>query len=128
MLETSALDLGQNLGLLLVLEGAMTNSTYVSRFSFILIPYRFKVRDRRDMGDLNQSGVPNQADINAQLLAGPAQLTAAVSAMTEQLARLEQGNRPNGLRPRGRNHPYLADPQLTQTRTMQVLLMQETRT
>ncbi|KAL0834875.1 hypothetical protein Bca101_086764 [Brassica carinata] len=24
----------------------MTNSTYVSRFSFILIPYRFKVRDR----------------------------------------------------------------------------------
>ncbi|KAF3578295.1 hypothetical protein DY000_02031759 [Brassica cretica] len=72
---------------------------------------------RRDMGDLNQSGVPNQADINAQLLAGPAQLTAAMSAMTEQLARLEQGNRPNGLRPRGRNHPYLADRQLTQTRT-----------
>ncbi|WZZ58785.1 hypothetical protein YC2023_058892 [Brassica napus] len=36
MLETSVL----------VLEGAMTNSTYVSRFSFILIPYRFKVRDR----------------------------------------------------------------------------------
>ncbi|KAF2568223.1 hypothetical protein F2Q68_00025934 [Brassica cretica] len=35
----------QDLGLLLVLEGAMTNSTYVSRFSFILIPYRFKVRD-----------------------------------------------------------------------------------
>ncbi|KAF3595562.1 hypothetical protein DY000_02021555 [Brassica cretica] len=45
MLETSALGLGQDLGLLLVLEGAMTNSTYVSRFSFILIPYRFKVRD-----------------------------------------------------------------------------------
>ncbi|WZZ70110.1 hypothetical protein YC2023_081480 [Brassica napus] len=46
MLETSAPGLGQDLGLLLVLEGAMTNSTYVSRFSFILIPYRFKVRDR----------------------------------------------------------------------------------
>ncbi|WZZ58342.1 hypothetical protein YC2023_058449 [Brassica napus] len=46
MLETSALGLGQDLGLLLVLEGAMTNSTYVSHFSFILIPYRFKVRDR----------------------------------------------------------------------------------
>ncbi|WZZ57368.1 hypothetical protein YC2023_057475 [Brassica napus] len=46
MLETSALGLGQDLGLLMVLEGAMTNSTYVSRFSFILIPYRFKVRDR----------------------------------------------------------------------------------
>ncbi|KAF3487651.1 hypothetical protein F2Q69_00052315 [Brassica cretica] len=46
MLETSALGLGQGLGLLLVLEGAMTNSTYVSHFSFILIPYRFKVRDR----------------------------------------------------------------------------------
>ena len=46
MLETSALGLGQDLGLLLVLEGAMTNSTYVSRFSFILILYRFKVRDR----------------------------------------------------------------------------------
>ena len=38
--------LGQDLGLLLVLEGAMTNSTYVSRFSFILIPYRFNVCDR----------------------------------------------------------------------------------
>ncbi|KAF3566352.1 hypothetical protein DY000_02018044 [Brassica cretica] len=37
MLETSALGLGQDLGLLPVLEGAMTNSTYVSRFSFILI-------------------------------------------------------------------------------------------
>ncbi|CAG7875768.1 unnamed protein product [Brassica rapa] len=46
MLKTSALGLGQDLGLLLVLEGAMTNSTYISRFSFILIPYRFKVRDR----------------------------------------------------------------------------------
>ncbi|KAG5407913.1 hypothetical protein IGI04_014032 [Brassica rapa subsp. trilocularis] len=46
MLETNALGLGQDLGLLLVLEGAMTNSTNVSRFSFILIPYRFKVRDR----------------------------------------------------------------------------------
>ncbi|WZZ69908.1 hypothetical protein YC2023_081278 [Brassica napus] len=46
MLETSVLGLGQDLGLLLVLEGAMTNSTYVSRFNFILIPYRFKVRDR----------------------------------------------------------------------------------
>ncbi|WZZ08574.1 hypothetical protein YC2023_094495 [Brassica napus] len=46
MLETSALGLGQDLGLLRVLEGAMTNSTYVSRFSFILIPYRFKVRNR----------------------------------------------------------------------------------
>ncbi|KAF3514579.1 hypothetical protein F2Q69_00007517 [Brassica cretica] len=49
MLETSALGLGQDLGLLLVLEGAMTNSTYVSRFSFILIPYRFKVRDSRQV-------------------------------------------------------------------------------
>ncbi|KAF3567053.1 hypothetical protein DY000_02016604 [Brassica cretica] len=46
MLEISALGLGQDLGLLLVLEGAMTNSTYIFRFSFILIPYRFKVRDR----------------------------------------------------------------------------------
>ncbi|WZZ50402.1 hypothetical protein YC2023_050509 [Brassica napus] len=46
MLETSALGLGQDIGLLLVLEGAMTNSTYVSRFSFILIPHRFNVRDR----------------------------------------------------------------------------------
>ncbi|KAF3571826.1 hypothetical protein F2Q69_00059263 [Brassica cretica] len=45
MLETSALGLGQDLGLLLVVESAMTNSTYVSHFSFILIPYRFKVRN-----------------------------------------------------------------------------------
>ncbi|KAF3583571.1 hypothetical protein F2Q69_00029593 [Brassica cretica] len=36
----------QDLGLLLVLGGAMTNSAYVSRYSFNLIPYRFKVRDR----------------------------------------------------------------------------------
>ncbi|KAF3586586.1 hypothetical protein F2Q69_00027756 [Brassica cretica] len=42
MLDTSVLGLRQDLGLL----GAMTNSTYVSHFSFILIPYRFKVRDR----------------------------------------------------------------------------------
>ncbi|WZY77565.1 hypothetical protein YC2023_023949 [Brassica napus] len=35
MLETSALGLGQDLGLLLVLEGAMTNSTYVSRSRLI---------------------------------------------------------------------------------------------
>nr|VDD44638.1 unnamed protein product [Brassica oleracea] len=46
MLETSVLGLGQDLGLLLVLGGAMTNSAYVSRYSFNLIPYRFKVRDR----------------------------------------------------------------------------------
>ena len=45
ILGTSVLGLGHDLGLLLVLEGAVTNSTYVSRFSFILIPYRFKVRD-----------------------------------------------------------------------------------
>lgn len=45
------------------------------------------------MGNLNQNGIPNQADINAQLLAGQAQLTAAMAAMTEQLARMEEGNR-----------------------------------
>ncbi|KAF3592791.1 hypothetical protein DY000_02021347 [Brassica cretica] len=37
---------GQDLRLLLVLGGAMTNSTYVSCYSFDMIPYRFKVRDR----------------------------------------------------------------------------------
>ncbi|KAF2549841.1 hypothetical protein F2Q68_00033951 [Brassica cretica] len=36
----------KDLGLLLVLRGAMTNLTYVSRYSFDLIPYRFKVQDR----------------------------------------------------------------------------------
>ncbi|KAF2533199.1 hypothetical protein F2Q70_00029699 [Brassica cretica] len=46
MLETCAVGLGQDLGLLPGLEDAMTNLTYVSHFSFILIPYRFKVRDR----------------------------------------------------------------------------------
>ena len=46
MLKTSVLGLGQDLGLPLVLRGAMTNSAYVSRYSFNLIPYRFKVRDR----------------------------------------------------------------------------------
>ena len=45
MLETSVLGLGQDLGLLVVLGGAMTNSAYVSRYSFNLIPYQFKVRD-----------------------------------------------------------------------------------
>ncbi|XP_013601193.1 PREDICTED: uncharacterized protein LOC106308590 [Brassica oleracea var. oleracea] len=64
------------------------------------------------MGDINANDVPNQANINAQLLAGQAQLTATMNAVTEQLARLEHGNRPNGLRPRRRNHPYLEDPQL----------------
>ncbi|KAF3484806.1 hypothetical protein F2Q69_00052242 [Brassica cretica] len=44
--ETNVLGLGQDLGLLLALRGAMTNSTYVSCYSFDLIPYRFKVRDR----------------------------------------------------------------------------------
>ena len=40
------LGLGQDLGLLVVLGGAMTTSTYVSRIVFDLIPSRFKVRDR----------------------------------------------------------------------------------
>ncbi|KAF2534306.1 hypothetical protein F2Q70_00029221 [Brassica cretica] len=63
MLETSALGLGQDLGLLLVLEGAMTNSTYVSRFSFILIPYRFKVRDRDDQGVPRMIGKTCQVNV-----------------------------------------------------------------
>ena len=46
MLKTSVLGLGQGIGLLLVLGGAMTNSTYVSHCSFNLILYRFKVHDR----------------------------------------------------------------------------------
>ncbi|KAF3494794.1 hypothetical protein DY000_02053034 [Brassica cretica] len=41
-----SLRLWQDLGLLLVLAGTMTNSTYVSRYSFDLIPYRFKVHNR----------------------------------------------------------------------------------
>ena len=45
MLKTSVLGLGQDLGLLLVLGSARTNSTYVSCYSFDLIPYRFKVRN-----------------------------------------------------------------------------------
>ncbi|KAF3602303.1 hypothetical protein F2Q69_00037672 [Brassica cretica] len=69
-------------------------------------------RSERNMGDINANDVPNQADINAQLLAGQAQLTATMTAVTEQLARMEQGNRPNGPRPRRRNHPYLEDPML----------------
>ncbi|WZZ78274.1 hypothetical protein YC2023_098846 [Brassica napus] len=45
MLETSALGLGQDLGLTTALGGAMTTSTYVSRIVFDLIPSRFKVHD-----------------------------------------------------------------------------------
>ncbi|KAF3489337.1 hypothetical protein F2Q69_00053470 [Brassica cretica] len=45
MLETSVLGLGQDLGLITTLGGAMTTSTYVSRIVFDLIPSRFKVRD-----------------------------------------------------------------------------------
>ncbi|KAF3484807.1 hypothetical protein F2Q69_00052243 [Brassica cretica] len=41
-----SLRLWQDLGLLLGLRGAMTNSTYVSCYSFELILYRFKVCDR----------------------------------------------------------------------------------
>ncbi|KAF2590652.1 hypothetical protein F2Q70_00038764 [Brassica cretica] len=44
--EEAMLSAWQDLGLLLVLAGAMTNSTYVSRYSFDLIPYRFKVHNR----------------------------------------------------------------------------------
>ena len=64
------------------------------------------------MGDVNANAVPTQADINAQLMAGQAQLTATMNAVTEQLARLEQRNRPNDPLPRRRNHPYLEDPRL----------------
>ncbi|KAF3540169.1 hypothetical protein F2Q69_00021565 [Brassica cretica] len=45
MLETCVLGLGQELGLITTLGGAMTTSTYVSRIVFNLIPSRFKVRD-----------------------------------------------------------------------------------
>ncbi|KAF2574953.1 hypothetical protein F2Q70_00004360 [Brassica cretica] len=45
MLETSVLGLGQDLGLIMALGGAMTTSTYVSCIVFDLIPSRFKVRD-----------------------------------------------------------------------------------
>ncbi|KAF3511982.1 hypothetical protein F2Q69_00007536 [Brassica cretica] len=41
-----SLRLWQDLGLLLVLAGTMTNSTYASHYSFDLIPYRFKVHNR----------------------------------------------------------------------------------
>ncbi|KAF2566932.1 hypothetical protein F2Q68_00025467 [Brassica cretica] len=45
MLETSVLGLGQDLGLITALGGAMTTLNYVSRIVFDLIPSRFKVRD-----------------------------------------------------------------------------------
>ena len=45
ILETSVLGLGQDLGLITALGGAMTTSTYVSRIVFDLIPSLFKVRD-----------------------------------------------------------------------------------
>ncbi|KAF2576042.1 hypothetical protein F2Q70_00003711 [Brassica cretica] len=45
MIQTSVLGLGQDLGLITALRGAMTTSTYVSRIVFELIPSRFKVRD-----------------------------------------------------------------------------------
>ncbi|KAF3587873.1 hypothetical protein F2Q69_00027920 [Brassica cretica] len=45
MLETSVLGLGEDLGLITALAGAMTTSTYVSCIVFDLIPSRFKVRD-----------------------------------------------------------------------------------
>ncbi|WZZ14940.1 hypothetical protein YC2023_108029 [Brassica napus] len=45
MLETSALGLGQNLGLITALGGAMTTLTYVSCIVFDLILSRFKFRN-----------------------------------------------------------------------------------
>ncbi|KAF3599642.1 hypothetical protein F2Q69_00037034 [Brassica cretica] len=45
MLETSVLGLGQDLGLITALGGAMSTSTYVSRIVFDLIPSHFRVRD-----------------------------------------------------------------------------------
>uniref|UniRef100_A0A0D3DKL5 Uncharacterized protein n=1 Tax=Brassica oleracea var. oleracea TaxID=109376 RepID=A0A0D3DKL5_BRAOL len=45
MLETSVLGLGQDIGLIMALGGAMTTSTYVSCIVFDLLPSRFKVCD-----------------------------------------------------------------------------------
>ncbi|KAF3607342.1 hypothetical protein DY000_02046872 [Brassica cretica] len=45
MLENSVLGLGQDLGLITALGGAMTTSTYVFRIIFDLIPSCFKVCD-----------------------------------------------------------------------------------
>ena len=45
ILETIVLGLGQDLGLITALGGAMTTSASVSRIVFDLIPSRFKVRD-----------------------------------------------------------------------------------
>ncbi|KAL0854569.1 hypothetical protein Bca101_059721 [Brassica carinata] len=62
------------------------------------------------MGDLNANGVPNQAEINAQLQAGQAQLTASLNALAAQLNQLGQGNRLGG-QPAARGFgPYLEHP------------------
>ncbi|KAG5397246.1 hypothetical protein IGI04_019060 [Brassica rapa subsp. trilocularis] len=79
----------------------------------------------RDMGDVNANAVPTQADINAQLMAGQAQLTATMNAVTEQLARMEQRNRPNDPLPRRRNPPYLDDPRLFSDEDNEELLIEE---
>ncbi|KAG2323669.1 hypothetical protein Bca52824_016882 [Brassica carinata] len=60
------------------------------------------------MGDLGQTST--QADINAQLVAGQAQLNATMAAITEQLTRLERRTQGQEQRPFGKNHPYLEDP------------------
>ena len=46
MSKTSVMGLGQDLALVLVFGCAMTNSVYVSCFSFNLTSYRFKFCDR----------------------------------------------------------------------------------
>ncbi|KAL0734201.1 hypothetical protein Bca4012_010411 [Brassica carinata] len=61
------------------------------------------------MGDM-RNNAPTQAEINAQLLADNARLSASLQAIADQLARLEQrgqGNKQHF----GRNHPYIDDPQ-----------------
>ena len=45
MLHISVLGLGQDLGLIMALGGAMTTSTYVSHIVFDRIPSSSKVRD-----------------------------------------------------------------------------------
>ncbi|KAF3512642.1 hypothetical protein F2Q69_00006712 [Brassica cretica] len=60
MLEISVLDLGQDLGLITALGGAMITSTYISRIVFDLIPSRFKpLSDGAMVAQILRLGVKN---------------------------------------------------------------------
>ncbi|KAF3567665.1 hypothetical protein DY000_02017068 [Brassica cretica] len=93
MLETSVLGLGQVLGLITALGGAMTTSTYVSRIVFDLIPSRFKVRDMDVFTQIAKDVVGQGLDHGRRSLRGLLQNQFGVSCGTIAYSDVTEGNK-----------------------------------